>query len=394
MLITRNMLNEAIRNKKPLFHNGDEIDDDVMYDLFIGHPVRRIHRQSKNEYYSRYNKKELSVLCSELKSEPKTKTYDKIKCRLTCSICGEKIMFYISKGQITNGTFNYKVAMKSLNLNYKKEEDQLDLYYDYLISRYYKDIDNLLICNSCISSVKTKISNEARAFLSSPNKFEWIKENYWSGDWKCRLVHSLGFRDLKSGKVITEIETIDGEIYTNEDFTEEQKEEIERERKIFAKKEEARKHRQELRRLQQERLVAEEEERQKTKRANELFLARHQKNTATQRYINKFCNMHSDIDITDKSNIYEALHPEGVNFEDVQKYNSRLYRDYLQSPLWQIISSKVKWNAHYKCERCGSTKHLQVHHKSYEFKGVEFLAFHELECLCAECHKAEHQEEY
>ena len=103
--------------------------------------------------------------------------------------------------------------------------------------------------------------------------------------------------------------------------------------------------------------------------------------------------MNSDIDITDPYIMNEALHPEGVRYEDVQKYNSKLYRDYLQSPLWKIISSKVKWNADYKCERCGSKNHLQIHHKSYDFKGVDFLAFHELECLCAECHKNVHQEE-
>lgn len=68
-----------------------------------------------------------------------------------------------------------------------------------------------------------------------------------------------------------------------------------------------------------------------------------------------------------------------------------IYREYLQSPLWKIISSKVKWNANYRCEKCGSTKNLVTHHTSYEFKGIEFLAFHTLQCLCSKCHEKEHE---
>lgn len=34
MLITRDILNKALEDKVPLFHDGDYIDDDVLYDLF------------------------------------------------------------------------------------------------------------------------------------------------------------------------------------------------------------------------------------------------------------------------------------------------------------------------------------------------------------------------
>lgn len=34
MLITRDILNKALEDKMPLFHDGDYIDDDVLYDLF------------------------------------------------------------------------------------------------------------------------------------------------------------------------------------------------------------------------------------------------------------------------------------------------------------------------------------------------------------------------
>ena len=156
------------------------------------------------------------------------------------------------------------------------------------------------------------------------------------------------------------------------------------------KKEEERNHQRKLEEIRRQQKLDEEAERERTRKANELFLARHQLNTPTQRYINKFCNKDSDIDITDEKNHREALSPEGVNYEAIQKHNSKLYREYLQSPLWKIISSKVKWNANYRCEKCGSNKNLVVHHTSYEFKGIEFLAFHTLQCLCSKCHEKEH----
>lgn len=140
-------------------------------------------------------------------------------------------------------------------------------------------------------------------------------------------------------------------------------------------KEEELNHQRKLEEIRRQQKLDEEAERERTRKANELFLARHHSNTPTQRYIDRFCNKHSDIDITDEENHREALSPEGVNYEAIQKHNSKLYKEYLQSPLWKIISSKVKWNANYRCEKCGSNKNLVVHHTSYEFKGIEFLLF-------------------
>ena len=95
-----------------------------------------------------------------------------------------------------------------------------------------------------------------------------------------------------------------------------------------------------LKKIRHQQKQNEEAERERTKRENELFLARHQSNTPTQRYINQFCKKDSNIDITDKEIQREALSPKDVNYEAIQKHNSKLYREYLQSPLWKIISSK------------------------------------------------------
>lgn len=43
----------------------------------------------------------------------------------------------------------------------------------------------------------------------------------------------------------------------------------------------------------------------------------------------------------------------------------------------------------YKCERCGSTKKIQVHHKTYINVGNEGLK--DVEVLCSKCHKGEHK---
>ena len=176
------------------------------------------------------------------------------------------------------------------------------------------------------------------------------------------------------------IRAANGDSWTDEKYNECQK----------SKKEELI-HQRKLEEIRRQQKLDEEAERERTRKANELFLASHQLNTPTQRYIDKFCNKDSDIDITDKEIQREALSPEDVNYEAIQKHNSKLYREYLQSPLWKIISSKVKWNANYRCEKCGSTKNLVTHHTSYEFKGIEFLAFHTLQCLCSKCHEKEHE---
>ena len=202
-------------------------------------------------------------------------------------------------------------------------------------------------------------------------------------DWKRELfrIETIYFK-LENGEKIEDgkkIRAANGEFWTDEKYDECEKRE-----------EEELNHKRKLEEIRRQQKLDEEAERERTRKANELFLARHQENTPTQRYINKFCKKNSYVDITDKEIQREALFPTDVNYEEIQKENCALYGEYLQSPLWKIISSKVKWNANYRCEKCGSNKNLVAHHTSYEFKGVEFLAFHTLQCLCSKCHEKEH----
>ena len=64
-----------------------------------------------------------------------------------------------------------------------------------------------------------------------------------------------------------------------------------------------------------------------------------------------------------------------------RKYN----KDYYYSPEWiHKRNLKLEWGGH-KCEKCGSGKNLQVHHKHYKSFGDEMPW--DLIVLCEKCHK-------
>jgi len=61
---------------------------------------------------------------------------------------------------------------------------------------------------------------------------------------------------------------------------------------------------------------------------------------------------------------------------------------YYNSWQWQHLRKlKIEWGG-YKCERCGSNKELQVHHKHYKSFGDEMPW--DLIVLCPQCHNDEH----
>lgn len=64
------------------------------------------------------------------------------------------------------------------------------------------------------------------------------------------------------------------------------------------------------------------------------------------------------------------------------------YKEYLESPEWAEIKNDLFQIRGRKCERCGSDRFLQIHHKTY------IRIFNEepsdLEILCGGCHRKEH----
>lgn len=385
MLITRDILNKALEDKVPLFHDGDYIDDDVLYDLFYAQPILKDLPNGKKGLRTLIPRSDRDILCAELNgyiSHSPKDVFDKIYYTLRCKLCNKTFPVHITKGQIINRTFKI-----SNHINITVNPDRYYLFTNALRELYnmkYGNVHNTYVCKSCVEKFVSDTMQEASEFLERKDKFDWFLFHKNSDDWKRKLfrIEEAHFR-LDNGKEIEDgkiYRAANGDVWKDDKYNEREKreqEELNHQRKL-----------EEIRRQQKQN---EEAERERTRKANELFLASHQLNTPTQRYIDKFCNKDSDIGITDKEIQREALSPEDVNYEAIQKHNSKLYREYLQSPLWKIISSKVKWNANYRCEKCGSTKNLVTHHTSYEFKGIEFLAFHTLQCLCSKCHEKEHE---
>lgn len=66
-----------------------------------------------------------------------------------------------------------------------------------------------------------------------------------------------------------------------------------------------------------------------------------------------------------------------------------IYEAYLRTPEWKAIRLEVINDRHGKCERCQSTKNLQVHHKTYKNLFNESLK--DLELLCSKCHREHHK---
>lgn len=64
------------------------------------------------------------------------------------------------------------------------------------------------------------------------------------------------------------------------------------------------------------------------------------------------------------------------------------YHKYLNSVEWRATKRYVFLVKGYECERCGYTRNLQIHHKTYDNLYQERLE--DLEVLCGSCHMKEH----
>ena len=62
------------------------------------------------------------------------------------------------------------------------------------------------------------------------------------------------------------------------------------------------------------------------------------------------------------------------------------YADFLETRYWRIITKIVREKAGNRCEICGSSKRLDVHHKTYGHHGEEHLYMDDLMCVCRDCH--------
>lgn len=73
-----------------------------------------------------------------------------------------------------------------------------------------------------------------------------------------------------------------------------------------------------------------------------------------------------------------------------QHEGQAIYAQYLASPEWAAIRSKVMRRAAGVCEGCADAEPNEVHHLTYENVGAEFMF--ELVALCGPCHRRIHDD--
>lgn len=376
MLITIEMLQKAIDERKPLFHKDDFITEQVYNELF------------KDLFIVKGKLKKLripreirEILCLEMEMyKSKKQSGDKVYLSAKCPKCENTEIIAIGRAQICKAQFDILKYIKLPETSVTDKEYWMSSYISYkqlFINMYGKSY----MCNVCVKDFIEDADRKAMEILGRKDKFEWFLSNKDKDDWRNKLF-CLSSHNQNSNSF--SISAVDGSYYKSEEL---KRIEIEEERR----KAEERAQKRAIEEIKRQRELSTKEEYKRVQKNNELFLARHHILTPTQKYIERFCQPNSSVNIHDREIIKEALFPEGVEYEAVQKHNCRLYSEYLKSPLWRIISNKVKYNAMNKCEQCGSSNKLEVHHISYEFKGVEFLKFEDLRCLCHQCHLQEHQ---
>jgi len=74
--------------------------------------------------------------------------------------------------------------------------------------------------------------------------------------------------------------------------------------------------------------------------------------------------------------------------ETVQELADMNYKKYLNSEYWSLVRKSMHEITGNKCEICGGSESLNIHHLSYENRGKETLD--DLVCLCQRCHEVMH----
>lgn len=100
-------------------------------------------------------------------------------------------------------------------------------------------------------------------------------------------------------------------------------------------------------------------------------------------------------EIVKKSNPnYHFVEPESLpkleRTEEESALQAMTYDVFLKSDYWKAVRKHVLETRGKKCEDCGKSYKLQVHHVSYEHHGQEHLYLEDLKLLCARCHMAQH----
>lgn len=72
------------------------------------------------------------------------------------------------------------------------------------------------------------------------------------------------------------------------------------------------------------------------------------------------------------------------------------YDEFLQTLYWKAIAAFKRKQMGYKCEICGSSKKLNVHHRTYLIHGIEHysgIIEKDMMLVCEQCHRKIHNDE-
>ena len=79
---------------------------------------------------------------------------------------------------------------------------------------------------------------------------------------------------------------------------------------------------------------------------------------------------------------------ENLEIIDDSKESIKTYSDKLQDLRWQDKRNLVKSNAEYRCQDCGASTNLEVHHCYYQYGREPWeYPLDSLRCLCRNCHE-------
>lgn len=353
MVITKDILDSMVANGES-FNEGDTLDKEASHIL-----ISDVKKDTINSLFQK---------SSNFMKE--SKRWFTIKITYECSCCGKDIVVGVKKTNISN--FDYNRHLKISNTyfgNVKSGGRYHNLVVDKLGLR-----KKVPICQECYDKNLNLVKDEVSKIGANPldylnnEKQTFINlESFYS-----KLFDNIK-REQGTGKILKYTCNITGETYVEPNYKKELEEQAEIRRKELAEKKKR-----------------EDEVRKK----NEALRKCDDISEATELYIQKFCTPYASINIKDKNIQDEALNPSSkVDLNVVKTHNmSKLgYKGYLQTPLWKIISYRVKLRDGFKCQGCGR-KSNDVHHMSYDHCGVDFLAMHRLKTLCRDCHKNKHED--
>lgn len=106
-----------------------------------------------------------------------------------------------------------------------------------------------------------------------------------------------------------------------------------------------------------------------------------------KRFANLECDICREARFAERDQQFER--EREARAQRLHELRTMRYRDYLNSPEWQMIRQKKLRSARFCCELCNSANTvLDVHHKTYERRGQEH--HRDLIVLCRDCHAKFH----